>query len=126
MITVNIPNRTHQAGLITIPERSIPVGIAYARLSIEAITWDDPDIFVIINLELSQDGGLSWGPGGSGYAKGGTVDRQGNRNSSAWWRWSWPNPNNPNRKIRGTISINKAIKTGGTFDLLTVEEARGI
>lgn len=126
MITVNIPNRTYQAGVIAIPERSIPVGIASAMLTIEAITWDDPDIFVSIDLELSQDNGNTWGPGGAGYGKGGTVDKEGSRNSTAWWKWSWPNPDNPNRKVRGSIVINRAIKTGGTFNLLTAAEARAV
>lgn len=124
MITVNIPNRTYQAGIISIPERSVPVGIASAKLTIEAATWDDPSISISVALELSQDGGLTWSPGGGGEAKGGTVDRQGNRNATAWFKWSWPNPNNPDRKVRGAITVSKAIKTGGTFDLLTLEEAK--
>ena len=81
---------------------------------------------MVIALELSYDGGAIWLPGGGGTAKGGEIrDKAGNVRATTEFRWSWPEPDNPNRRVRGTITINgSALKMGMSLNLLTAAEVR--
>lgn len=125
MITISIPNRTYPAGNLPITELGVPTGISLAQLLIDRTNWTNPAVILTTALELSYDNGVTWVGGGGGQAPGGVLlDKNGNVRTVTEFRWTWPDPDNPLRRIRGTINIAGGnLKTGATLNLMTAAEA---
>lgn len=106
------PRRLYQPGDVNLPASNIPAGANWVSIDIDRTEWLDPAIKVAGSFDISFDGGATWIPGLLGFtAEGGPLLSPTPVN---------PNPNhtiasadipqasNPNRKVRGKLTI-----TGG-------------
>jgi hypothetical protein len=99
----------HQFGPV-----SVPAGVFMAEVQVDAAILLSATLVVSAGFEFSQDSGATWLPGGSHELKStGTVPLgKGGLPLTSWWgRAPLANPANPNRRVRGFVTINELVAT---------------
>lgn len=95
-----------QPGTRNLGPASIPQTIIAAGLVIDKTNWTDPNVKLSCQYEVSLNGGQTWIP------KGGFVNEPGGSGSSVFFVFGFPEPTNPNRRARATLTV-----TGGVCDI---------
>lgn len=120
MATIPIPSQVYPPGVIALPQTPVPVGIDRAHLTLDAVQWTDPQTLLSVQLWLSYDSGVTWLPGGGGTARG-EPDRRGKTGlplTTVAFMWTWPEPDNPNRRVKGTLTLSGgSLQTSGVLTL---------
>jgi hypothetical protein len=121
-----LPQGTYPVGTRTLPAANVPQGAISATLALSRAQWLDPAVKVSARFELSVDGGVTWSPDPSGqsvwpwgnfpltFESEGDPSGRGTSNVNG----DLGDPTNPNRKIRGTVTISGGPLT--TIGTLTV------
>lgn len=125
--TAILPLATYQAGERSLPEANVPTGITRVQVAFDLTHLSTLTLIMAIALELSQDNGqtwIAWGGCGldlpkSGYTLVGSTphDDQNVAVPESRFGIALPNPNNVQRKLRGSISLSEAFTTSVTVDL---------
>lgn len=113
--TLIFPQATYPVGSLTILPQPIPTGLQQVRFSVDVSLHMNPLTQWSILLDLSLDGGVTWIAGYIGASRTGaplSIDRNGVVSPAAWFARSLPEPNNPNRMIRG-----QSVISGGAITL---------
>jgi len=111
-------NRMYQVGTYTLAATALAANVSAVSIAFNRADWLDPLSKIRLSLELSLDGGATWIPGGAFEADGGVfIDRfTGLPVTESVAYFSYPEPGNSNRKIRGTFEvIGVAFKTDATI-----------
>jgi hypothetical protein len=110
--TILLPNALYKAGERNITAVSIPTGITGFKLVCNGTTLTSTTLRVSILAERSMDGGATWeGGGGVGFA-GGVIDPDtGLLQAEVGFHVDLPQPDNPTRRLRGTITMNEDVIT---------------
>jgi hypothetical protein len=123
MATIVIPVRDYAIGSHNLGPVALNVGLRRVAITLERSEWTDPASKVDARFELSLDGGTTWSPNPSGErdfpwgpfpvtfsAFGGIIlGKDGQPSLLSGFVTDLPQPSNPDRRIRGTVTIS-----GGT------------
>lgn len=101
---------TYSVGVYTISPVSVPPGYTRVYIKLMRALWLDPGTRASWLIEVSQDGGTTWDtdpPAASGSTPGGiSINPQtGLPRPFSLIYAALPQPGNPNRKIRGTVTV---------------------
>lgn len=89
-------------GSVVSPVLIIPTGLEYIRVIIDVTNHTNSAITLALRVELSLDGGVTW-------PQFREVGRQGGDNATeASFEWDLPEPTNPLRNIRATLTLTGA------------------
>lgn len=121
-----LPNGTYPIGTRNLGPTSIPTGLTKAVLSLAGGAMTDPALTVTLQLDLSIDGGATWastnrGPATDPYPTSSTIRGGGTRpRGGAQTEYIigavLPDPTNPGRQMRGTLTIaGTPLTTTGTL-----------
>lgn len=117
---VILPEKQYPPKTRTLKAVSIPLGATKIAIRATRVNWEDTGEEIVFGkLDLSLDGGQSWKNRWIGFgARGGVVSDPvtGNvKDYSQVWR-EIPEPENPNRMVRGeiinTVSFRSAVSIG--------------
>jgi hypothetical protein len=116
MITT-FPNRRYNQGTETIGPVGLPVNATRAEVRLTRSAWPDIGSPVLsIQLEISLDGGLSWGPFVGAEMNGGDIlARDGSIMAESTIVATLPDETNPARQVRGVITLNRALNSAITL-----------
>ena len=118
-MAVVFPSISRAVGTYLLPSSNVPNGISSAVLSFDRSLWTNPAGKMEMQLEISFDNGTSWQILGAFTAEGGVVlDMLGNVATKTSIKIGVPQPQNNNRKVRGTLIISGAAFT--TSGILTL------
>lgn len=109
------PRRLYQPGDINLPASAIPVGASGIVIDIDRTQWLDPSIGIAGTFDISFDGGATWPLiGYFGFtAEGGPLQPPSplpdapDPNHTVVTS-DLPQPTNPDRKIRGKLTVSGA------------------
>src|SRR6266571_4897291 len=94
---------------------NVPVGAFAASARLSSAIQLSPTLVVSAAFELSLDGGASWTPSGSAeLISDGTIgiDPKTGLPYTDWWvKVGLDEPSNPNRRIKGSVTINEMVTT---------------
>lgn len=114
--TTTFPNRRYNQGTDTFGPVSVPVGAS--RLTMRATRDNWPDIgseVIQIIAQLSFDGGNTWIDwGGFGAYGGDARQRDGSIAAESTFGIQLPDTQNPQRQLRGRVTVNRALDTAIT------------
>jgi hypothetical protein len=120
-LSVPIQNKTYNVGQQNIPQRSVPAGTSRMVMTLDVTNWTNPAAQLSITLEFSNDGGVTWFPGGgvSGLgpnANGQFISPRGQPLTTVKvLDVNWPADVTD---MRGSITISGgSIQTGGSIDI---------
>lgn len=118
-LTIPIATKIYKVGTTTIPAQTVPVGSTLLTVTLTTANWTNPASSLLVEMELSLDGGVTWMGGGAGDAQceadGTFRDRDGTILPTTVMSWSWPANTT---HIRGTFTVSGAsINTGGTVEI---------
>ena len=101
---------------------AVPLGAKFVRVSMPRKDMTDTKIAFACQLFLSLDGGTSWKPwGGAGTVGGEIIDSITKQIvTESGMEMALPEPSNPNRKVKGTVSISSEAKVAWTWSLNNV------
>jgi len=110
-------SRNYQPGTYNIPSTAIPVGVTKVTMTLNRTNWTNPASKVAFFFERSPDGGATWLFEGAFTAEGGAVTGpDGTVATQTSATFSFPDPTNANRKVRGTLTVSGvAFKTDGSI-----------
>jgi hypothetical protein len=101
-------NRAYAAGTFPFGPVNLPTGIESAECRIDRTALTSTTLQINWSFELSQDDGINWlSWGGAGTVGGVIQDEGGNTLTFSAFTVQLPNPTNPNRRIRGSMSLNE-------------------
>lgn len=117
--TYPIPTRRYNPGSASITQAVVPGEATSLALVFDTVNWTDPASRLMIAMEISMDGGVTWVGGGSTdmacRADGTFRDRAGNILSTVSATFTWPRNVT---HLRGSIVIEgAAIRTGGSIEV---------
>lgn len=122
--TTVLTAKNYAAGTYSFGPISIPTGISLVTITVDMSQVSTLTGVYTYNFEISQDGGVTWAPGGSGTLSvpnsGLILDAGvlsfsvGNPVPNSGFTITLPNPTNANRKARGTVVLNESLKTSVT------------
>jgi len=117
--TFLIPTKTYQPGVQTIPGSAVPPESTRMTLTLDVTNWSVPTVVVDVAMELSQDGGVSWRPGGRAplqcRSDGTFRSPIGEILTQVTAQFSWPSGVT---HARGTVVITgNSVRTGGTVEI---------
>lgn len=114
--TTTFPNRRYNQGVDTFGPVSIPVGATKLTLRATRDGWPDTGAEVIqIMARLSLNGGNTWVDwAGFGTYGGDARQRDGSIAAESTMVIDLPDPQNPQRQLRGVITIQRALNTAIT------------
>ena len=107
-----MPRRVRSAGPISFGPVVIPVGLSIVTVRMARNSWADTGgIVAEMGIDLSLDSGKSWilDHVRVGAVGGDLIDRKGNPITHTTATIGLPEPNNPNRKIRGRGILNASL-----------------
>lgn len=114
-VIVSAPSTVFLTGVHSFGPIDVPVGVFAASAHLAASILLSTTLVLSAGFELSQDSGATWLPCGSaGLISNGTIftDSKTGLPGTDWWvRVGLANQDNPNRKIRGSVTINEAVST---------------
>ncbi len=100
---------------------TVPVGITQITLRASRVSWPDTGAEVIrASFDLSMDGGATWISPYCGFgAMGGDhYDRNDVLMPYSWVQIRLPQPDNPNRRIRGGMNVISSLRTGIEVEMI--------
>lgn len=127
-ITV-LPNGTYAIGTRNLGPASVPQNLTLAKLALDGASMTNPALHVELTLDFSLDGGTTWASTTPSRATdpyplgitldGGALDKSGNPRAEYFVNAPLPDPTNPNRRIRGVVTIaGTPLTTTGTLTLI--------
>lgn len=118
-VTQTFPNRRYNQGTDTIGPVSIPVGATALKVRATRDAWPDigGEVFSVL-MQISFDGGNTWMDWGGFGAYGGDVHgRDGSIVPESYCNVGLPDSQNPQRQLRGTVTVNRALNTAITVEI---------
>lgn len=104
--------RINKNGVTDIPSRSVPVGVTYLQWRMPRVNLADSNMTIDVKFEISFNGGTTWEPGGGFGAVGGVIinPKTGLPLDFTTGEVTFAQPANPNRRVRGAITITNNTK----------------
>jgi hypothetical protein len=103
-MAVHTPSGPH-----VLSPRSVPLGVRCIGLRLDITNHLDPVSRVQFQLQFSLDGGETWPLEAGAVSPGGVIVYEGVTQQYAGWRVpDLPEPENPNRQIRGRYQVTGA------------------
>lgn len=113
-IVIAPPGTLFAAGTTPFGPVSVPTGVFSASAHVDVAILLSTTLILTAGFELSQDSGVVWQPWGSAGRKANGIIPLG-KNGLPQVDWfvvvPLPNPSNPNRQLRGFVTINEAVTT---------------
>ena len=111
-----LPNQTYPAGTRTFGPVAIPTGLTVVTVAISRASLS-PTVRLDWALELSQDGGTTWLPwGGAGTVGGDVINPStGLPLTDSSFAVFLPNPANPLRRARGSLTLSEPTRLSLTI-----------
>ena len=122
--TAIFPLGTYGPGSVSFGPVAVARGVSSIKLAFDRTNLLDATASISFSVEFSFDGGATWSGadpaipyrGVAATASGGTIlDGDGVTILESSISIAVPQPNNSQRRARGTLSVNKAILTAGTL-----------
>lgn len=124
--SVVIPQATLPAGTRVFGPFPVPQGLSIAMLSFDRTSWTDPTLNVDVLIDLSLDGGARWASTSPDQATdpfpiacrlvgGALLDKNGVALTSGLLGSRVPQPGNPNRLVRATVTNNLPMTTSANL-----------
>jgi hypothetical protein len=109
------PAGTYPFGPVTVPLNAVR-----ATAIIDRVPLTNATLRINWLLELSQDAGGTWLPWGAAGTSGGSIinPKTGSPYTASSSTVLLPNPTNPNRRARGSVTINRTTTTTLTIDVV--------
>jgi hypothetical protein len=98
-----LANDAYAAGTFPFGPVNLPTGITSAECRIDRAALTSPTLQINWKFELSQDDGVNWLPWGGAGTGGGVIPDA----PFSSFTVQLPNPTNPNRRIRGSMTLNE-------------------
>lgn len=101
-----LPTTTLQAGTREIGPANVPNGVTRFELSFDCSTWTNPARSLSCQIEISLDGGTNWRPFVAFGLRGTDAPRDKQGVARVFISSSIPEPANPNRRFRATLTFS--------------------
>ena len=103
--TIPIPSRTYPIGTTQFWPVTVPTGATTFDLKFDVSTFTDPTWTLNLTFDLSFDGGTNWVNVVGLTMPGGAPDDNGNPIAVAGFFSNLSQPNNANRRARGSLTL---------------------
>lgn len=119
MAVTTFPNRRYNQGTDSIGPVAIQLGASRLQVRATRDAWPSTggEVFSVL-MQISLDGGNTWQDWGGFGAFGGDIrHRDGSIAPESTFSIQLPDTQNPQRQLRGTVTVNRALNTAITVDV---------
>lgn len=111
-----LPTQSYPTGVHQVPVRAVPLGATLYKVGIDISQMGDPATSFDLAFDVSYDGGANWQFWVGGHRDGGPalLDKNGVPQNIVGLDGPLQQPDNPDRQLRGSVTVDGPITVGGT------------